>query len=112
MFLAFSSSLEKSSPFETIAAPNLDDPIDCIPMIFEAAFQERLVVLFGYLNVLFVLLLLSSCRCVGIFKVFRGLLTENKVFRRFYDFHCYFWYGLLISVVLHAVLAVDLYGGL
>lgn len=62
----------------------------------------NIIQIFGITNVIFLFLVLLSCRCMGSW----GLVKfQNEKYMKFYNLHCYFWYGLIISVVAHAVFA-------
>ena len=64
----------------------------------------RLIYVFGITNILFLVLVLLSCRCMGVPQITEKLFQSEK-FKRFYKYHCYFWWGFILSVVLHTLFA-------
>jgi len=69
----------------------------------------KILFIFGLTNILFLLLLAFSCRCIGLHKITSKFLTYEK-YRKFYNLHCYYWYGFFISVIIHTSLAFYLFG--
>ena len=69
----------------------------------------QIIFLLGLTNLLFLILVALSCRCMGIHKL-TNKLFKYPLFQRFYSYHCYYWYGFFISVFLHTVLAFYLFG--
>ncbi|MBT4936146.1 hypothetical protein HOL21_00715 [Candidatus Woesearchaeota archaeon] len=63
----------------------------------------------GITNILFLLLVFFSCRCMGGSKITQRLFSKEW-YTRFYAKHCYFWYGFFISVLTHTILAFYLFG--
>jgi hypothetical protein len=37
-------------------------------------------------------------------------LMQNRVYLKFFKFHCYLWLFFLVSVLIHAVFAIGLLG--
>ncbi len=67
----------------------------------------RLIFILGITNIIGLLLVLLSCRCIP------GI--ANKLFRygwykKFYIKHCYFWWLFVGSVLLHTALAFLVFG--
>ena len=62
---------------------------------------SKIVFILGITNILFLVLVVLTCRCIA---------PKWKYFRKIYDFHIYFLWIFLISVLLHAVLALIVYG--
>ncbi|MCH8329041.1 MAG: hypothetical protein IIB81_01465 [Nanoarchaeota archaeon] len=75
-------------------------PIDLL--IAKAAY------LLGYANIIGLLLVLFSCRCIMGIKP--ETLSKSNFYTKFYKYHCYYWWFFIISVALHAVLAVTAFG--
>jgi hypothetical protein len=69
----------------------------------------RVVFITGLINIIAVLLILFSCRCVNMWKITSGL-SKYPRFKRFFKWHCYWWYVFLPSVVIHIVFAWLLLG--
>jgi hypothetical protein len=69
----------------------------------------RIVFVTALINILAILMVLFSCRCMNTWKITGGL---NKLawFKHFFRWHCYLWYVFLPSVIVHAVFALKLLG--
>ena len=77
--------------------------------VLQSDLGPKLVYLLGISNLLGLLLVFFSCRCLmgpGLGK----LMTRIPNYMKFYSLHCYFWWFFFISVALHAVLAILIYG--
>ena len=70
----------------------------------------QLVFTLGITNVIFFLLILLSCRCMGILKLTNKLFEYKWYREKFYKLHCYFWWGFILSVILHTVFAFLVFG--
>lgn len=68
----------------------------------------KLVFILGIINWLALTALLLSCRCLGQ-RWLAGALKWPPV-ARFYQFHCYFWFFLWLSVGSHVLLGLFLLG--
>lgn len=67
----------------------------------------KLVYVLGIVNLTGLALVLFTCRCtLGRFSK----LWNIKWYQKFYNLHCYYWWIFLISVFLHATLALIVYG--
>ena len=62
----------------------------------------------GITNLIFFLLIVFSCRCMGFWKITKPLL-KYRWFQKVYSKHCWYWYGFFISVIIHAVTAFTLF---
>lgn len=69
----------------------------------------RVIFILGIVNLVTVLLLLFTCRCLPMWLPTKGLM-KHKWYQRVYKNHCYLWWVLIPSVIIHAVLAISLYG--
>lgn len=69
----------------------------------------RVVFVLGIVNFLTLSALFLSCRCTGVRKPFSRML-HVKAFSRFYKLHCYYWYILFGSVVVHLTIAILVLG--
>ncbi len=63
----------------------------------------------GITNIVFLLLVLLSCRCMGITPIINRFMG-NKNFQRFYSKHCYYWWLFIASVLVHTFMALYLFG--
>lgn len=71
--------------------------------------DPRLVFLLGAINIVALLLVFFSCRCLAGNR-FVNRMMENGWYRKFYSRHCYYWWLLFVSVVLHVILAFRVFG--
>lgn len=78
-----------------------------MPLI-DTALAAKLVFILGITNLIGILLVLISCRCILGWNPEK--FGKSKLFMKFYNLHCWWWRFFLISVFLHAVLAIYLYG--
>ena len=62
----------------------------------------------GILNIVFLILVLISCRCIGSWGL--GKLFNSNKFQKFYKYHCWYWYGFIISVLVHTITAFYIFG--
>jgi hypothetical protein len=69
----------------------------------------RLVFILGIFQSLVALGILVSCRCVSGFKS-AAWLTKTTAFRKFFKYHCYYWWAFWVSVAVHVFLAINLTG--
>lgn len=75
--------------------------------IIDPATGARLVFILGITNIIGLLLVVFSCRCMlGL----RGGLGQSRRYMRFYRYHCYYWWLFIISVLLHSLVAIGVYG--
>ncbi len=80
-----------------------------IPMMFPAIVYARVVFVTALINLVSLVLVLFSCRCINMWPV-TSFLTKYPWFKRFFKWHCYLWYVLLPSVIVHAFFALSLLG--
>ena len=64
--------------------------------------------LLGYANIIGLLLVLFSCRCI--MGINPKKLAASKFYLVFYKYHSYYWWFFIISVALHAILAITAFG--
>lgn len=68
----------------------------------------KLAYMLGFTNLLGLLLVLFSCRCIMGINPER--LSKSRLYMAFYKYHCYYWWLFIISVALHAVIAITAFG--
>lgn len=68
----------------------------------------KIVYLLGWTNIIGLLLVLLSCRCIMSMKPEK--LSSSKFYVKFYKYHCYYWWFFIISVAVHAVFAITALG--
>jgi hypothetical protein len=78
--------------------------------IFHSAFAVKLVFVLGIVNLVSVILILFTCRCLPGLKIFSGKLMQNPFYKQIFKYHCYLWWIFGISVIVHAVFAIGSYG--
>ncbi len=72
-------------------------------------FLAKAIYILGILNIVGLLLVFFSCRCLPGMRWLKPLWGAAW-YRAFYRRHCWYWYFFFVSVFLHAVLAMYLYG--
>ena len=68
----------------------------------------KLIYVFGYINLISIILVLLSCRCL-LTKNFH-FLNKYSWFTKLYKYHCYFWWIFIVSVLLHTFFAFNTFG--
>jgi len=76
--------------------------------VIDPALGVKLVNLFGITNIITMLAVLLSCRCLSGAKVAERLWRYSW-YQKFYRFHCYYWWLFILSVLLHTTLAFLLF---
>jgi hypothetical protein len=69
----------------------------------------KLVYVLGITNIIGLLLVLFSCRCMGFPRLTRKLFNYSW-YHKFYQKHCYYWWFFVISVLLHTIFAAIVFG--
>ena len=78
-------------------------------MVFiDTALAAKLTFVLGITNILGLVLVLFSCRCILGWNP--QFLQNKKWFMAFYRLHCWYWRIFLLSVLLHVVLAFLSFG--
>ncbi|MBN2517386.1 MAG: hypothetical protein JXB14_00920 [Candidatus Altiarchaeota archaeon] len=70
----------------------------------------QIIYITGIANVVLFLLIVFSCRCMGINKGLFDRLIRYKWYQKFYSKHCYYWWAFLVSIVIHAIAAFQVFG--
>jgi len=68
----------------------------------------KLTYVLGWTNIIGLFLVLLSCRCI--IKIKPKTLSKSKLYLKFYKYHCYYWMFFMISVILHAIIAITAFG--
>lgn len=71
--------------------------------------QAKLVYVLGITNLLGLLLVFFSCRCL-MGPRFAKVMLKIPGYQKFYQTHCLWWYVFFTSVILHVILAMSVYG--
>ena len=74
-----------------------------------AGIMLKIVFVTAIINLLSVLLVLTTCRCMNMWKITSGL-NKQAWFKRYFRWHCYLWYIFLPSLLIHVVFAFSLVG--
>ncbi len=69
----------------------------------------KLTYILGFTNLIGLGLVFFSCRCLMGPKL-GGYLTKLGWYQKFYRTHCWWWKLFFVSVFLHAVLAIAVFG--
>ena len=77
--------------------------------IFQSIVVARLIFILGIVNMIAVILIFFSCRCVSSSSLLRKLM-KYRAYQRFFGYHCYIWWVLWLSVIIHAILAIGFFG--
>jgi hypothetical protein len=77
-------------------------------MLIPFSVGKTIIFVAGILNLVFLLMVYFSCRCIMPIKMFNKL-SKKDWFKKFYRYHCYYWWAFFISVIVHTVLAFYLY---
>ena len=72
--------------------------------LIDPATGIRLIYILGITNIIGIILVLFSCRCI------LGVRVANRIIKYswgkiFYKYHCLYWWLFIISVILHTILA-------
>ncbi|HLD11888.1 MAG TPA: hypothetical protein VJB91_03215 [Patescibacteria group bacterium] len=63
----------------------------------------------GITNILSFFLIFFSCRCLIGVEFARNMM-KHPWYNKFYHLHCWYWYILFVSVVVHTVTAFLVFG--
>ncbi|MBT9159274.1 MAG: hypothetical protein AAGB97_04610 [Dehalococcoidia bacterium] len=77
--------------------------------MLESIIIVRLIFVLGILNLVTGALICFSCRCVPGAGIM-GKLVKSPAYKRFYKYHCYLWWVFWPSVLVHAILAILVFG--
>ncbi len=78
-------------------------------VLIDPVFGAKAAYVLGITNLLGLLLVFFSCRCL-MGSALAKRLWQHGWYRKFYSMHCYYWWLFFVSVALHAVLAIIAYG--
>ncbi len=69
----------------------------------------KIAFLLGITNVVFMLAVFFSCRCM-VGMGFVNKMLKNGWYRKYYDYHCYYWMAFFLSVILHVIVVFYIFG--
>jgi hypothetical protein len=80
-----------------------------IMAFIDPALGIKLLYVLGITNIIGVVLVFVSCRCI------LGVRVANKIIKyswgkAVYKYHCWYWWFFIISVILHTTLAFVYFG--
>jgi hypothetical protein len=74
-------------------------------VLFQGVATARWIFVLGIVNFVCILSLFLTCRCLPMSKLGKNPL-KNRFYKAVYKYHCYIWYVLGVSVVVHVFLAI------
>ncbi len=76
------------------------------------AFTIQILFFLGIVNLVTLLLIYATCRCIpgSVISRITGNLMQYAAYKSFFRYHCYLWWVLWTSVIIHATLGVWLLG--
>jgi len=77
--------------------------------ILHSIIVVRLIFILGIVNLLAAMLIFFSCRCIPGSRLL-SKLTKYTAYKRLFKYHCYIWWILWPSVIVHATLAILFFG--
>lgn len=77
-------------------------------MAIDPLVTAKIAYVLGWTNIIGLILVLFSCRCIMNLKAEK--LSRSKIYTKFYKYHCYYWWFFIISVLVHAIVAISAYG--
>lgn len=78
-------------------------------MLISPELGLQIIFLAGIANVLFLILIFFSCRCLAGPKITTWLFKYDW-FKKVYKYHCYYWWGFLVSILIHTFMAFYIFG--
>jgi hypothetical protein len=76
---------------------------------FQSLAAGRIIFILGILNIVCAIVLFLSCRCLPGYRLAAHLM-QNPRYKKFFSYHCYIWWVFWPSIVIHAFLALMLFG--
>jgi hypothetical protein len=77
--------------------------------IFQTLAATKVIYAFAIIILVAGLLVFFSCRCLPGSRIARTWMQHER-YKRLYKGHCYYWWVLWISVIVHAVFAIGFLG--
>jgi cytochrome b561 len=74
-----------------------------------AVYSERIAIILGITTVVLALAAFLSCRAFVSLLTKLGVKhpTRNRIFRSFYGYHLYYWWGFGVAVLSHVIMAIS-----
>jgi len=77
--------------------------------MIDALLAVKILKIAGIANIIFIVLIFFSCRCLVGSKIVRQL-SKYGWYQKFYSKHCLLWWLFFVSVIIHTFLAFYLFG--
>ena len=77
--------------------------------ILDPLVATRIIFILGIINLVSVLLIFFSCRCLPGSRI-GSKLMKYRPYQRYYKYHCHIWKVFWPSVTVHAILAIIFLG--
>ncbi len=78
-------------------------------MVLEFLTNIKVLYLLGISNLVFLVLVFLTCRCVMGRQLFE-FLWKRPWYQKVFNYHCYLWWGFFLSVLAHTLIAFGLFG--
>jgi hypothetical protein len=73
-------------------------------MIIDPTLGLQIIMITGTINIILLILVFLSCRCMLGKKITEKLMKTN-FYKKFYNYHCWYWRLFFISAIIHGILA-------
>ena len=77
--------------------------------MFSGVIMTRIVFITAIINLISILMVLLSCRCINMWKL-TSWVSKYPWYKRYFKWHCYLWYIFLPSVIIHMIFALKMFG--
>jgi hypothetical protein len=77
--------------------------------IFQTILAAKAIYTLGIVNLVTGLMVFFTCRCLPGARIGHSWM-QNTQYKRFYKYHCYYWWAFWVSVVVHAIFGLGLLG--
>lgn len=76
-------------------------------VLIDPVIGAKIVFILGITNIIGLILVGLSCRCLLGSK---PKLSSNRIYMKFFKYHCYYWEFFIVSVLIHSIVAILMYG--
>ena len=77
--------------------------------IFQTILAVRTIYILGIVNLVTGLMVFFTCRCLPGSRIGHSWM-QHAQYKRFYKYHCYYWWAFWTSVIVHAIFGLGLLG--
>jgi len=78
-------------------------------VIIDLVIAAKLTFILGITNIISLILVWFTCRCT-LGRKLTNKLWNYEWYKKLYNLHCYFWWIFIGSVIIHAILAILVFG--